>query len=53
MDRIIGVEKNRIKQDTTCKSRYFNLMEPLLAGYLTYHKLMSIPINQVIAKRII
>lgn len=50
-DRIIGIEKKNDK--IVNKIRYFNLMEPLLAGYLSYHKLASIPIDQQVCKNII
>jgi hypothetical protein len=51
VDRILSIE--RFENNITCKSRYFNLMEPLISGYLSYHKLHDTPIDQIKCKKII
>ena len=50
-DRIVGIEK--IDKKINLKARYFNLMEPLVSGYLNYFKVTEAPINQQAIKRII
>jgi len=50
-DRIIGIE--RFNGIINCKVRYFNLMQPLLSGYLTYYAQVGAPANAQIMKTII
>ncbi len=50
-DRVIGIE--RYQGATNCKVRYFNLMQPLLAGYINYYISQDAPINGQIMKTVI
>jgi len=50
-DRIIGIEK--FQGAINCKVRYFNLMQPLLAGYINYYNFAGAVINADLLKRVI
>lgn len=50
-DRILGIEKQDDK--VTCKMRYFNLMQPLVSGYLNYYAHVGAPINPLSLKTLI
>lgn len=50
-DRIIGIE--RIEGQCVCKVRYFNLMQPLLAGYLSYYALVGAPPVPAVLKAVV
>jgi hypothetical protein len=58
VDRIITAGKGNVKkkdkqQAVEFKTRYFNLMEPLIAGYLAYCNEMCIPFEPNIIKTVI
>jgi hypothetical protein len=50
-DRVIGIE--RYQGVINCKVRYFNLMQPLLAGYINYYNSQDAPVNGQIMKTVI
>lgn len=50
-DRIFGIEKSNKK--INIKSRYFNMMEPIVSGYLNYQRVAENPIDQIMIKRVI
>jgi len=56
VDRIIIAARNNIrkkdKQPVEFKTRYFNLVEPLIAGYLTYCGLTAIPFTISLIRKI-
>lgn len=58
VDRIITAGKTNLRkkdkqQSVDFKTRYFNLMEPLLAGYISYCNEMCIPFEPPIIKTIV
>jgi hypothetical protein len=58
VDRIItagrtNTRKKDKQQAVEFKTRYFNLMEPLISGYLAYCSLAAIPFDVAIIKKII
>ena len=50
-DRILGIEKQDDR--VTCKMRYFNMMQPLISGYLNYYALVGAPLNPLALKTLI
>ena len=57
VDRIItagrtNVRKKDKQQAVEFKTRYFNLMEPMTAGYLTYCSLTATPFDVILIRKI-
>ena len=50
-DRIIGIEK--VGNEVNCKMRYFNMMQPVISGYINYYKLLGAPLNPLTIKAVI